>query len=162
MQSFRQANAKGFNLGGPKPAARRVIFSDVPEWASISDILGLVHGGAVDRVFFQQQRCFAVQFCDEGSCQKYVDTYATGIRIEGQVIKVAKAPTSDKITPDFTAMIDAGASRVVRAGNVPLSMSLQDVHQLASGLEVEHILYNAQVDCVSSSLFASCEKHLLT
>lgn len=150
MKSFRSASALGFNLGGSTAAPRRIIFTDVPEWASISDILGLVHGGAVDRVFVQGAGSVAVQFCEEESCQKYIDTYTSGIRIEGAVIKVAKAPTTDKMIPSLTALINKGASRVVRAGNIPLSMSLQDVHQLVRNLHVEHILYNARPGCVSS------------
>ncbi|KAJ5234307.1 uncharacterized protein N7469_003475 [Penicillium citrinum] len=156
MKSFRSASALGFNLGGSTAAPRRIIFTDVPEWASISDILGLVHGGAVDRVFVQGAGSVAVQFCEEESCQKYIDTYTSGIRIEGAVIKVAKAPTTDKMIPSLTALINKGASRVVRAGNIPLSMSLQDVHQLVRNLHVEHILYNARPGCPGSAYLFFC------
>lgn len=150
MKSFKTVHKTGFNLGGQKAAPRRIAFQDVPEWATISDMLCLVHGGAVDRIFPGGENEFIVQFCDEASCEQYAETYTDGIRVEDDhVIKVVKAPGSDKITSTFTSMMEADASRLVRVTKVPIEKTIEDLHKLTEGLTVDHILYNARAGCVS-------------
>lgn len=150
MDSFKVVHTRGFNLGGQKITPRRIAFKNVPEWATYSDMLCLVHGGAVDRIFRGEEREFIVQFCDEESCTKYLETHSAGIKVEDDhIIEVVRAPGSDKILPTFTSMMENEVSRLVRLAPVPLDKTLQDLHDLATGLNVDHILYNARADCVS-------------
>ncbi|KAJ5987797.1 hypothetical protein N7481_003007 [Penicillium waksmanii] len=157
LDSFKAVHTRGFNLGGQKIAPRRIAFKNVPEWATYSDMLCLVHGGAVDRIFRGEEHEFIVQFCDEESCTKYLEAYPSGIKVEDDhIIEVVRVSGSDKILPTFTSMMENEASRLVRLAPVPLDKTLQDLHDLASGLTVDHILYNARADCPGSAYFFFC------
>jgi hypothetical protein len=163
LDSFKAVQTRGFNLGGQKIAPRRIAFKNVPEWATYSDMLCLVHGGAVDRIFRGEEHEFIVQFCAEESCTKYLEAYPSGIKVEDDhIIEVVRAPGSDKILPAFTSMMENEASRLVRLAPVPLDKTLQDLHDLASGLTVDHILYNARADCVSPLPFPRFQLHFLS
>lgn len=163
LDSFKAVQTRGFNLGGQKIAPRRIAFKNVPEWATYSDMLCLVHGGAVDRIFRGEEHEFVVQFCDEESCTKYLEAYPSGIKVEDDhIIEVVRAPGSDKILPAFTSMMESEASRLVRLAPVPLDKTLQDLHDLASGLTVDHILYNARADCVSPLPFPRFQLQFLS
>jgi hypothetical protein len=149
LDSFKAVHTRGFNLGGQRVAPRRLAFKNVPEWATYSDMLCLVHGGAVDRIFRGEEHEFIVQFCDEESCTQYLGAYPSGIKLEDDhIIEVVRASGSDKITPTFTSLMESEASRVVRVANVPLDKPLQDLHDLTGGMAVDHILYNARAGCV--------------
>lgn len=152
LESYKKVSKAGFNLG-PKPVPRRVAFKNLPEWVTVIDILCLVHGGAVDRIFGNDDGDIIVQFCDQNCCQQYLDAYPSGIRLDDDhVIEVSRGSGTEKITSSLASMIEEGSSRLVRISNVPGEKSLQDLHDLVNGMDVDHILYNARAGYVSTPI----------
>lgn len=129
---------------------RRIAFKNLPEWATISDVLCLVHGGAVDRAWEAGENEVIVQFCDETACKKYFETYSEGIRVDDDhVITIEKPQDTDQITIALKEKIDNGGSRLVRLAGVPNDKTFQDLRDAVAGYAVDHILWHGEVDQVS-------------
>lgn len=131
---------------------RRILFRNLPSWATISDVLCLVHGGAVNRVWNETENEIMVQFCDETACKQYYETYSQGIRLEGDhVIAIEKPRGSDRLTTSLKDKIEAGVSRLVLVANIPNEKTFQDLRGLVKDYSVDHILWRAEVDRVSNT-----------
>lgn len=129
-----------------------VVFKNLPDWANVSDVLSLVHGGVVDRVSIENGEAVVI-FTDAGDCKRYAALYQKGIRIAGdgeQVVTVELSEQSDVIDAKHDEAIKAGATRVVRA--VPVLQTLTFAQLQAVGQQdvykLEHLSYLAAANGV--------------
>lgn len=124
-----------------------VVFKNLPDWASVSDVLSLVHGGVVYRVTIDNGEAVVI-FTDADDCKKYASLYEKGISIaiDGEhVVAVELSEQPNVIDAKHDVAIKAGATRVVRAVPVLESLTfaqLQAVGQQDS-YELEHLSYLA-------------------
>jgi hypothetical protein len=125
--------------------ARVLLFKDVPDWMSISDAFGLIYGGAVDCVFRSNMAEITVQFCDEATCNAYLEAHGTGITLSNPgnpddkvVIKVEKAPRGEDISPALQVKIAAGGSRLVRVNGMLNAEKSLELTTRAMEYDVDH------------------------
>lgn len=91
-----------------------------------------------------------VQFCDDDECKKYFDAYSAGIRVDGDhVIAIEKSEGTDQMMLALKEKIEAGASRLVRVSGVPGDKTFQDLRDIVTGLDVDHLLWRAEDGQVS-------------
>lgn len=121
---------------------RRIIFKNVPEWATISDMICLVHGGAIERIWSEKEEEVIVQFLDDTTCKKYYETYSKGIRIGEHVIEVEQA-TCDPVSQKLKNVVNAGNTRVVYV-DIPALRTIGELEEVAKGFEVDHIVYRVE------------------
>ncbi|KAJ5815438.1 hypothetical protein N7474_007215 [Penicillium riverlandense] len=137
-----------------------VVFKNLPDWACVSDVLSLVHGGVVDRVSIENGEAVVI-FTDAEACKKYAGLHDKGIRVGGDgehIVAVELSDLSDAIDAEHEEAIKAGATRVVRA--VPVlqtltfaqlqAVSLQDAYKL------EHLSYLAAANGAGVARFYFC------
>ncbi|CAG8001500.1 unnamed protein product [Penicillium salamii] len=96
---------------------RRVVFGDLPEWATISRILLLTHGGAIEQAW-SEDGTVVVQFVEEKECLDYHEKHSAGIKYmaaDGNEAVITVTLPEEGL-PDNAALADRvaeGASRVV-------------------------------------------------
>ncbi|CAG8383503.1 unnamed protein product [Penicillium salamii] len=96
---------------------RRVVFGDLPEWATVSRILLLTHGGAIEQAWSEDDTV-VVQFVEEKECLDYHEKHSAGIKYmaaDGNEAVITVTLPEDGL-PDNAALADRvaeGASRVV-------------------------------------------------
>lgn len=135
----------------PALSLRRVTISNLPEWAKVSDVLSLIHGGDIDKVTIDAAGKAVVLFCDAADCKKYYDQYAEGILIahDDLVITLELGPEENEMTSTHLAAIKAGATRVVALSGVSLEISSQFIAKaLQCEFEVDKIVFRADTDKV--------------
>lgn len=96
---------------------RRVVFGDLPEWATVSQMLMLIHGGAVERAWADDNQV-VVQFVNEPECLRYYEQHSGGIKYlttdEDEALISVTMP--EEGLPDHAELenrVAEGASRVV-------------------------------------------------
>lgn len=121
LRLIKEKAARAAALG----PVRRVAFGDLPEWATISQILMLVHGGAVERVWAEDNQV-VVQFVDETECLKYYEMHSGGIKYltvdEDEALISVTMP--EEGLPDHAELenrVAEGASRVVSLRGLPVT-----------------------------------------
>ncbi|KAJ5358383.1 uncharacterized protein N7496_010796 [Penicillium cataractarum] len=177
MEHVRSYMAKGTfteKHGGPatknrrpiKPRdlpARVLLFKNVPDWLNISDIFGLVYGGAVEHIFRSHMAEITVIFCEEATCATYLAVHANGIRIkkpgsidEHVIMDVEKAPRGEEITSAMQKKLATGASRLVRVDGVFHAEKYQALSTLAMRYELDHIQFHCEKDKAVPAFFFFC------
>lgn len=96
---------------------RRVVFGDLPEWATISRILLLTHGGAIEKAWVENDTV-VVQFVEENECVDYHEKHSDGIKYlaaDGNeaVITVTMPEEGLPDNAELANRVAEGASRVV-------------------------------------------------
>jgi hypothetical protein len=119
LRKLKELAAKATTTG----AVRRVVFGDLPLWGTISNILQLVYGGAIERVW-TEDRQVVVQFVEKATCEKYYENHSNGIDYEtdeGERATISVTLPEDGLVDDaeLTARVAVGASRVVRLAGLP-------------------------------------------
>ncbi|KAJ5605742.1 hypothetical protein N7510_008523 [Penicillium lagena] len=129
-----------------------VIFKNLPDWISVSDLLSLVHGGVVDHVSIENGEAVVI-FTDADDCKKYAGLYEKGIRIASDGEHVVTAELSEQsvvIDAKHDEAIKAGATRVVRAVPVLQTLSFAQLQAVGQqdGYKLEHLSYLAAANGV--------------
>lgn len=132
---------------------RRILFKNVPEWMTLSDILCLAYGGPVDRAWKVTETEFMVQFYDDKTCAKYFDNHSAGIHVgdDGHhLISIEKPDGTDRIDNEMQEkIVQGGASRLVRISGVTPNKNFQAMRDLVAEYEIDHILWLDTVNQVS-------------
>lgn len=107
-------------VAGP---VRRVVFGNLPKWATISGILQLVYGGAIERAWIEDGEII-VQFVQKADCEKYYQDHSDGINYStgdgNQAIMSVTLPEDGlRDNAELSARVSEGASRVVRLAGLP-------------------------------------------
>lgn len=147
---FRQRFKPGKHAVEIVAPHRRIAFKELPEGATISDVLCLVHGGAVDRAWRVADNEIIVQFCDDGACKAYYDAYGNGIRVDGNhVITIEKPSGTEAISMALRQKIDKGVTRVVHVSGIPKDKTFENLLEAASKYSIDHIVWRGNGDEVS-------------
>ncbi|KAJ5297762.1 hypothetical protein PENANT_c012G05689 [Penicillium antarcticum] len=127
MNSFRAlrvAEAAAAAAAEPGPP-RRLLFKNLPEWATISHVLHLVWGGTIERAWSETSGEVNVQFTDADDCNRYFEQYSEGISIkvgdDGTQIFI-ELMDNDIEHPDLASRISADASRLVCLSGLATSL----------------------------------------
>jgi hypothetical protein len=155
MASLRALQARtGVRITIPP---RRIVFGHLPEGTSISDVLCLVYGGAVERAWSVYDGQVIVQFTEDGPCRRYFDTHYAGIKVDGDhVITVEKPDNTDQLTVAQQERIENGATRLIRITGL-VNDDFVTLCNLSKGYEVDHIQL-PECDRVSHPPFSSDKK----
>lgn len=113
LRLIKQKAAKAAAAG----PVRRVIFGDLPDWATVSRILLLTHGGAVEYAW-NEEGTVAVQFVEEAACLDYHEKHSDGIKYvtadgEEAIITVTMPEEGLRDHAELAQRVAEGASRVV-------------------------------------------------
>lgn len=137
MASLRAIQARsGVRITVPP---RRIIFGNLPNATTISDVLCLVYGGAVERAWSVVDGEVIVQFCDDGACRRYYDANSTGIIVFGDhVIALERPDDTDQLTAAQRERINEGITRVIRITGIT-NDSFGRLCDLTKGYEIDHI-----------------------
>lgn len=150
LASFRQRVKARKHAVAIVPPHRRILFKELPEAATIYDVLCLVHGGAVDRAWRVADNQIIVQFCDDAACKDYYEIYPHGIRVDGDhVITIEKPPGTGPISIALREKIDNGVTRVVHLSGIPKDRTFEAVLKAAANLEVDHVMWRSNGEEVS-------------
>jgi hypothetical protein len=119
LRKLKELAAKAAAAG----AVRRVIFGDLPEWGTIPNILQLVYGGNIERVWTEDGQVI-VQWVDKAACEKYYENHSDGIEYftaGGERATISVTLPEDGLTENahLAARVAEGASRVVRLAGLP-------------------------------------------
>lgn len=153
FRAMQAARAVGIAVRITAPH-RRILFKDVPEWMTLSDILCLVYGGAVDRAWKVSETEYIVQFCDDKACTNYYDAHSSGIRVGDQgnhFIAIEKPEGTERAPFDLVEKMVAGHSRVIRITGITTNKTLQDLRNVAAEYEVDHIMWRDEVTKVKNT-----------
>lgn len=132
------------------PPHRRIAFKELPEAATVSDVLCLVHGGAVDRAWRIADNEIIVQFCDDGACKDYYNLYSNGIRVDGDHFITVEKPTgTEPISMALRQKIGKGVSRVVHVSGIPKDKTFENLLEAAAKYSIDHIMWRGNGDEVS-------------
>ena len=131
----------------PSIPPRCIVFKNVPERAALSDVLCLVFGGPIESVSSHNPNEVTVQFIEADDCKKYYETVRHGIRIGHHLIQVEQQ-VCEPLDQEMKHWIMAGTTRVVRV-DVPNHKTLQDLHDVAVDLEIDHVMYHTEPNMVS-------------
>jgi hypothetical protein len=126
LRLIKQKAAKAAAAG----PVRRVVFGDLPEWANISQVLLLVHGGAIERAWSEDSEII-VQFVKEEQCVAYHETHSDGIayqRADGVESKISVTLPEEGLVDnaDLSDRVEAGASRVVCLAGLTAAFKADD------------------------------------
>ncbi|KAJ5138972.1 uncharacterized protein N7515_003820 [Penicillium bovifimosum] len=95
---------------------RRIIFGNIPDWATKADILQLVHGGAVENAWNGDGEV-TVQFVNQEACIAYYEAHGGGITLgnadEELTISVTMPEDGQPDHPELRERASKGGSRVV-------------------------------------------------
>jgi hypothetical protein len=122
FHKLRKQKEKAAKAAAAGPV-RRVVFSNLPEWATISSILQLVYGGAIERAWTEDGD-IVVQFVEKSDCERYHEEHSSGINYvtgDGEQATISVTLPEDGL-PDnveLSARVAEGASRVVRLAGLP-------------------------------------------
>ncbi|KAJ5322133.1 uncharacterized protein MYU51_002957 [Penicillium brevicompactum] len=113
LRLIKQKAAKAAAAG----PVRRVIFGDLPDWATVSRMLLLTHGGAVEYAW-NEEGTVAVQFIEEAACLDYYEKHSDGIKYvtadgEEAIITVTMPEEGLRDHAELAQRVAEGASRVV-------------------------------------------------
>lgn len=113
LRLIKQKAAKAAAAG----PVRRVIFGDLPDWATVSRILLLTHGGAVEYAW-NEEGTVAVQFVEGAACLDYHEKHSDGIKYvtadgEEAIITVTMPEEGLRDHAELAQRVAEGASRVV-------------------------------------------------
>lgn len=146
MASLRAAQAR--RRASAAIPARRIVFGNLPEGTSVSDVLCMVHGGAVERAWSVVEGEVIVQFIDDGACARYYAIHSAGILVHGNhVITVAQPDNTDPLTPRQRERIMSGVTRLVSISGI-VNEAFVNLCTITKGYEIDHILL-AECDRVS-------------
>ncbi|CAI7605410.1 unnamed protein product [Penicillium bialowiezense] len=126
LRLIKQKAAKAAAAG----PVRRVIFGDLPDWATIPRILLLTHGGAVENAW-AEEGTVVVQFVEEAACVDYHEKHADGIKYmaaDGKeaVITVTLPEEGLRDNAELVQRVSEGASRVVYLEGLALGFKDSD------------------------------------
>ncbi|KAJ5179909.1 hypothetical protein N7492_003119 [Penicillium capsulatum] len=154
MAQWRAKNAERIAIAESKPVSRRIVFKNVPDWANLTDVLCLVYGGPIERIWSEQENEVIVQFFKVPDCEEYYDDNSSGIFVDGQVIEVeqAECPPLSKETKHW---ITAGCTRVVKV-DIHNDKTFQDLQDIVKDLELDHLMYRAEPNTPGSVYFFFC------
>ncbi|KAJ5567119.1 hypothetical protein N7535_006425 [Penicillium sp. DV-2018c] len=100
----------------PTGPPRRIVFGNLPDWATKSDILQLVHGGAVEHAW-EGDGEITVQFVNQEACIAYYEAHSNGIIFDNAAqqpaISVTMPEDGQSDHPELLERASKGASRVV-------------------------------------------------
>lgn len=132
------------------PSLRRLDLNGMPKWAKISDVLSLVHGGAVERVTVDTPGHAIVLFCNENDSKTYFSRYEQGIRIaeDELIITLELGPEQHPVDKNLLAEIVAGATRVVSITAASHEISHYIDKALQGDYQIDQIIYRADTDKV--------------
>lgn len=152
MASLRAIQARsGVRITVPP---RRIIFGNLPNATTISDVLCLVYGGAVERVWSVVDGEVIVQFCDDGACRRYYEANSNGITVFGDhVIAIERPEDTDQLTAAQRERINQGMTRVIRITGIS-NDSFSRLCDLTKGYEIDHI-HLVECDKVRQTPFSS-------
>ncbi|OOQ87450.1 hypothetical protein PEBR_20106 [Penicillium brasilianum] len=143
--------------------ARVLLFKGVPNWLNLSDVFGLVYGGAVEHIFRSEMAEITVIFCEEAACNAYLSVHANGIRAkktgsddEYVTMLVEKAPRGQEITSAMQNKIASGGSRVVRVDGVFDAEKTKALTDLAFNYELDHMQFYSEKEKAIPALFFFC------
>jgi hypothetical protein len=143
-----------------EPPARVLLFKNVPDWMTVTDVIGLVHGGAIDCIFRSEMVEITVQFCEEAACKAYLEAFPNGIKVanpgnptEEVTIGVEKAPRGQEIPPPLQVKIGSGGSRLVRVDGILDAATIQALTVRAMEYEVDHVEIRAEKSKVRSRVY---------
>ncbi|KAJ5195251.1 uncharacterized protein N7498_008689 [Penicillium cinerascens] len=137
MASLRAIQARsGVRITVPP---RRIIFGNLPNATTITDVLCLVYGGAVERAWSVVDGEVIVQFCDDVACRRYYEANSNGITVFGDhVIVIERPDDTDQLTAAQRERIHQGITRVIRITGIA-NDSFSRLCDLAKGYEIDHI-----------------------
>jgi hypothetical protein len=130
MKSFRalqleaKTNSDAAAAEEPSPQ-RRLIFKNLPEWTTVSHVLHLVFGSAIERAWSETSGEVNVQFADAGQCNRYLERHPDGIPIKvGEDVTTISIELMDNDDehPELARRLRADASRVVCLSGLPTSL----------------------------------------
>ncbi|KAJ5585427.1 uncharacterized protein N7459_005227 [Penicillium hispanicum] len=121
---------------------RRIVFTNVPAWAKMNDMLCLVHGGDIERIWSEMAGEVKVDFLEAHDCEQYYETYAPGIRIGTHVIHL-DLEVCEVVSQALRSRIGAGNTRVVYV-DVPVSKTIQELETVAQDLALDHMVYHLE------------------
>lgn len=140
MADWRETEAR--NTPKAPTVIRQVTFKDVPEWANLSDVLCLVFGGPIERIWSEQPNEVTVRFLWDGDCKDYYKIVQGGISIGRDMIEIEMA-SCEALPDDVKAWTRKGASRVVQV-DVPNDKTFQDLHNFVKDLDLDHLTYHVE------------------
>lgn len=126
---------------------RQIILKGVPDWANFTDILCLVSGGPIERIWSQNSNEVIVQFLYEADCEAYYDRYCYGIRIEDDLIEVEQR-RCEPLSDELKAWVAAGTTRCVQV-DIPDEKTFRELQDVAKDLNLDHLMYHAEPNKVS-------------
>ncbi|KAK4865913.1 hypothetical protein LT330_009006 [Penicillium expansum] len=113
----------------PTGPPRRIIFGNLPEWASISCILQLVYGGAIECAWSENGEV-AVQFVNQDDCTTYYENHSDGIKLkdgdEDLTISIAMPEEGLPDNAELLNRVEEGASRVICLSGLPAGFKTSD------------------------------------
>jgi hypothetical protein len=143
-----------------EPPARAFLFKNIPDWMSLSDVIGLVHGGAIDCIFRSEMAEITVQYCEEAACKAYLEAFPNGIKVanpgnptEEVTIDVEKAPRGQEIPPPLQVKIGSGGSRLVRVDGILDAATIKALTVRAMEYEVDHFEIRAEKNKVCPRVY---------
>lgn len=121
LQEQKRSAPKAIPTGPP----RRIVFGNLPEWADVSSVLQLVHGGTVERAWAENGDII-VQFVDREKCIEYYEAHSNGIKIKDDeddvIISVAMPEDGLPDNAELWMRVEEGASRVVCLSGLPTGL----------------------------------------
>ncbi|KAJ6149757.1 hypothetical protein N7471_000956 [Penicillium samsonianum] len=100
----------------PAGPPRRIVFGNLPEWATIPSVLQLVYGGAIERAWSENGEVM-VQFVEQDDCVKYYENHSEGIKLkdgdDDVTISVAIPEEGLQDNAELSKRVEEGASRVI-------------------------------------------------
>ena len=142
MAHFRALKIANAEKNGKTLQPHRIVFKDVPDWANLTDIMCLVHGGDIASMTGNGGYEVYVDFVDPEACKRYYDTYSDGIRI-GNEIMTLELGQPQKIDQLLKDMSDDGKSRVVYI-DVLDGKKFSDLHQTCDKFDLDHLMYHVE------------------
>ncbi|KAJ5762139.1 uncharacterized protein N7511_005521, partial [Penicillium nucicola] len=130
MSSFRALRLANATAAAAAAAAepgppRRLLFKNLPEWATISHVLHLVWGGAIERAWTEISGEVNVQFTDADNCNRYLELYPEGILIKDgdDVIQISiELMENDNEHRELASRVSTDASRLVYLSGLPTAL----------------------------------------
>lgn len=113
---------------------RRIILTGLPSsWATPTKVLSLIHGGAIEKVNIDSSGNAYVYFCDHEACKAFYEKYPNGIGLGQSNVFVDIGQEVDVVSSQLALSRSIGATRVVRAVGVDLKVTMDRLHQIATG-----------------------------
>ena len=111
----------------------------------------LIHGGAIEKVNISPSGNAHIYFCDHDACRAFYEKYPNGIGLGPHIVYVEIGQEVDVVSSQLAMNRSMGATRVVRAVGVDMSITMAQLHQIATGSnrKFEKIVDNYVPDEVS-------------